>query len=222
MKIILSRHGNTFENGEKVVMAGLTNDLPLVKKGEEQARALGKKLKAEGITPEAFYCSELQRTRRYAELVIEELGIDATPITDSRLNEIDYGNWTGLSDDEIIAKFGADAMEAWQKYSQWPVASNGAWASTPEEKKQQVLSFAKDMADKYAGNKTIVAVSHGGLIRSFLNLFIPPMAESNCYEYASEHGEFPNWKVKTGNYCILEYALGRWNHEGWNLSTGEI
>jgi probable phosphoglycerate mutase len=216
MQIILSRHGNTFDPGEKVVMAGFSNDLPLVEKGEEQARALGKKLKAEGTVPEAFYCSELQRTRKYAELVIEELGIDAKPIVDSRLNEIDYGNWTGLSDEEIIAKFGKEASEAWQKYSQWPMPES-AWGGTPEEKKQQVLAFCAEVAEKYPGNKTILAVSHGGLIRSFLNLFTPPMAETNCYEYAAEHGEFPNWKVKTGHYCILEYTYGNWHHEGWNL-----
>lgn len=216
MKIILSRHGNTFDAGEKVVMAGLTNDLPLVAKGEEQARTLGKKLKAEGATPDAFYCSELQRTRRYAEIVIEELGIDAKPIVDMRINEIDYGNWTSLSDDEIIVKFGQEAFDDWQKYSQWP-SLESAWAGTPEEKKQQVLSFCAEVAEKYPGNKSILAVSHGGLIRSFLNLLTPPMAETNCYEYASEQGEFPSWKVKTGNYCLVEYVYGNWQHEGWNL-----
>jgi probable phosphoglycerate mutase len=219
MRIILSRHGNTFEPDEKVVMAGLKNDLALAQKGELQARDLGKKLKAEGIIPEAFYCSELQRTRRYAEIVIEELGIDATPIVDARINEVDYGNWTGLSDGEIIEKFGQDAVDAWQKYSQWPMPES-AWTGTPEEKKQEVLSFCAEIAEKYQGNKTILAVSHGGLIRSFLNLFTPPMAEINCYEYASEQGEFPSWKVKTGNYCILEYTYGNWQHEGWNLPSG--
>lgn len=216
MQLILSRHGNTFDKGEKVVMAGLTNDLPLVGKGEEQARALGKKLKADGVTPVAFYCSELQRTKRYAELVIEELGIDAKPIVDSRLNELDYGNWTGLSDEEIIAKFGQESFDAWQKYSQWP-SHQSAWAGTPEEKKQGVLAFCAEMVEKFPGEQTVVAVSHGGLIRSFLNLMVPPMAETNCYEYASENGAFPDWKVKTGNYCVLEYAYGRWQHEGWNL-----
>ena len=41
MLLLLARHGNTFDKGDKVVWVGARTDLPLTAKGREQARALG-------------------------------------------------------------------------------------------------------------------------------------------------------------------------------------
>ena len=37
MRLILSRHGNTFSPGEKAVWVGRRSDLPLVEEGRRQA-----------------------------------------------------------------------------------------------------------------------------------------------------------------------------------------
>jgi len=39
MLLILARHGNTFEQGEKTYRVGNAQDLPLVEKGLDQAQA---------------------------------------------------------------------------------------------------------------------------------------------------------------------------------------
>ena len=52
-KILLARHGNTFGPGDRIVWVGAQEDLPLVEKGEEQARALGNALRGAGRNREA-------------------------------------------------------------------------------------------------------------------------------------------------------------------------
>src|SRR5689334_17941090 len=106
MNLILSRHGNTFGPNDPVVWAGLTNDLPLVEAGIAQAERLGRVLQIQKIRPVAVYCSSLQRTSKYASIIIERAELRLKPIVDKRLDEIDYGAWTGLTNSEIIKLFG--------------------------------------------------------------------------------------------------------------------
>ena len=89
MDIICARHGNTFAPGERVVFVGANEDVPLVPSGEEQALRLGAALREARIAPAVVLCGPLQRTRRYAELVAEKLGLGMKPIVDARLTEID-------------------------------------------------------------------------------------------------------------------------------------
>ena len=44
MLLLLARHGNTFNKGDKIVWVGARTDLPLTAKGREQALALGQAL----------------------------------------------------------------------------------------------------------------------------------------------------------------------------------
>mgnify|MGYP003111133839 CR=1 FL=1 len=83
-RLILARHGNTFGPGDKIAWVGAKEDLPLVDKGEAQARDLGKALVRAGVKPDRIVTGPLRRTRRAADLVAEFTGfsgaieIDAT------------------------------------------------------------------------------------------------------------------------------------------------
>ena len=125
MQLILSRHGNTFAPEDKSVWAGTSNDLPLVQKGLEQAETLAAALIANQIRPKTIYCSPLQRTKIYAQIVIDRLKLSYKPIVDQRLNEIDYGDWTGLTNEEVAAKFGQEDLELWTKHSLWQKQATG-------------------------------------------------------------------------------------------------
>ena len=74
---LFARHGNTFGPGDKVVWVGRETDLPLVEKGLQQAAAAAAAFRRKGLIPEVIYCASLQRTRRFAEIVAETLGICA-------------------------------------------------------------------------------------------------------------------------------------------------
>ncbi|MEQ9360378.1 MAG: histidine phosphatase family protein [Rhodospirillales bacterium] len=123
MKLLLVRHGNTFEAGEMPVRVGANEDLPLTATGEGQAHALASQLKASAMCSDLFVCGPLKRTRRHTEIVMADLGADGTAEIDPRLTEIDYGPWGGMSDGDIVARFGLAAareLEAWEKESRWP------------------------------------------------------------------------------------------------------
>jgi phosphohistidine phosphatase len=56
---------------------------PLTAAGREQARALGARLRQEGVRPDAILTSPLLRARETGELLARELGVPARP--DERL-----------------------------------------------------------------------------------------------------------------------------------------
>ena len=55
MKLIIARHGNTFDPKDKVVWVGSRNDLPLVSKGVAQAHNLAKDLKNRELLPSKIF-----------------------------------------------------------------------------------------------------------------------------------------------------------------------
>jgi broad specificity phosphatase PhoE len=94
--IYLARHGETAWSlsGQHT---GLT-DLPLTRHGEENARALGERLA--GLKFGKVLTSPLQRARRTCELA----GFGGVAEVDRNLVEWDYGQYEGLTSDEIHAR----------------------------------------------------------------------------------------------------------------------
>lgn len=209
MRLILARHGNTFGPSDKVVWAGTTNDLPLVESGLKQAQKAADYFLEHKIVPKAIYCSPLQRTRRFAEIIIERLNLNYKPIVDSRLSEIDYGQWTGLSDEEIIQRFGADEFKRWGEQSEWPY--NSSWGGTEYDTIKDVYAFADDLESTYSTKDTVVAVTSNGRLRYFLMLI---------------EGEFEKrrqekrLKVKTGNLCEISLNNGFCALNFWDKDPG--
>ena len=94
--VYLARHGET-EWTLTGQHTGLT-DLPLTRHGEDQARALGKRLS--GIKFALVLTSPLQRAMRTCELA----GFGAVAEVDSNLHEWDYGHYEGLTSAQIRAE----------------------------------------------------------------------------------------------------------------------
>lgn len=200
MLLLLSRHGNTFEKGETPTMVGAREDLPLTAEGEAQASRLFDALQAVKVLPVATYSSQLQRTRRYAEIAVPV----HVPIQDLRLSEIDYGVWGGLTEEQIHARGEGDELDAWNKQSLWPQSPN--WQPDEATLRQNVRDFAEELATKHAG-ETVLVVSSNGVMRYFLGLV------ENALAARIADGTF---KVKTGNLCILRFENGLWDILCWN------
>jgi broad specificity phosphatase PhoE len=94
--IYLARHGETAWSltGQHT---GLT-DLPLTERGEQNARALGKRLR--GMNFGKVFTSPLQRAARTCELA----GFGALAEVDPNLLEWDYGEYEGLTTAQIHAE----------------------------------------------------------------------------------------------------------------------
>jgi broad specificity phosphatase PhoE len=205
MRVILSRHGNTFSVTDPVVWVGATQDLPLVDSGILQAHCLAKSLQQADIKPKAVYCGPLKRTRDYAVIVLEQLHSSKKPIVDTRLTEINYGNWAGLTTTQIQEIDQDEALSAWENLSVWP--KYAGWEGSPTHLTKEIREFSKDLTSKYDSTDTILVISSNGRLRYFLKL-IPDLFEQHVQDKA--------FKVATGNICLLTYENRKWQMQFWN------
>ncbi len=192
MNLYLIRHGNTFEPDEKVVWAGSRNDLPLVRKGLEQAETAAKWLLDNNVKPAVLFCGPLARTRTFASIIRERIGLSA-PLIDQRLNELDYGEWSGLTDAEVSGLFGEDALTAWRDEGTWPARGN--WGKSEAEVLEETRAFLSDMADKFSSEDSVIAVTSNGRLKYFLK----------ACRHNVPAGEI---SVKTGRICLISCHAG--------------
>ncbi|MER9559175.1 histidine phosphatase family protein [Mesorhizobium sp. M0323] len=210
MKLILSRHGNTFDPGDKVVWVGRRTDLPLTGEGGRQAQRLGNTLCQSDIRLGGLYCGPLRRTRQHAEIVAECIGGTPLPIVDSRLAEIDYGAWEGLSSQEIIAQFGREELETWERYSAWP--RSPGWSPSEATLAHGVTTFVEHLARTQGEDSAALAVTSNGVLRYFLRL----ADDTLKVKMGGRSG-----KVATGNICILEVRKGNCQVHAWNIAPDQ-
>ncbi|MDK1390111.1 histidine phosphatase family protein [Sinorhizobium sp. 8-89] len=188
-----------------VIWVARKEDVPLVREGEEQAKLLAATLRNVHIRPTAVYCGPLLRTRRFASVILEQIGLSYAPINDERLAEIDYGAWGGLTNEEILARYGADQFLAWQRESRWPAGA--AWQPSEDAVLEGVHSLVKDIVNKHDDGDSINLVSSNGILRYFLKL-VPGMFEQQLH--ASEV------KVATGRACLISYERAKFHISCWN------
>jgi len=106
------------------------------------------------------YASPMLRTRQTAEA----LGL-AEPIYDARLMEQNWGSWEGLTRDEILVRYGADAfIKAGSREGEAFCPGGG---ESTGELHARVASFLKDVAP---GEGDAVAVAHLGVLRAAYTL----------------------------------------------------
>ena len=94
-EILLIRHGETEWNREEVFRGRA--DVPLSKRGREQARLLGEALKGSGV--QTVYTSPLSRARQTADPVARALGLEAQ--VEERLVDMSFGQWEGRPRAEV-------------------------------------------------------------------------------------------------------------------------
>ena len=201
MRLILARHGNTFEAGETPVWVGAREDYPLTAKGEDQSRAIGAALSDAGILPARIIAGPLKRTREGAALAARACGFDGAVEIDERLKEIDYGVWGGRSDTDIADDWGAGAIEAWRERSVVP--EGAGWTPDP----QTIEAHAKAVLGAVAHNPggDVLLISSNGILRYFHRLIAGAAASPE------------EAKVKTGHMGAARLAGGNWALDFWNL-----
>ena len=205
MLLLLARHGNTFETGDKVVWVGARTDLPLTAKGREQAATLGESLRPIKAAIKRIVSGPLKRTRDHADIAARALGF-AQPIgIDGRLREIDYGLWEAKTSGEIEALGGADELNAWDKNGIWPTSP--AWSPPEETVTANVTQLAHDLEASLGKDDAVLLVTSNGILKFFLKL-VPGAFEDMA---ASR-----SLKVSTGNCCALAFEAGAWRIVFWN------
>lgn len=205
LNLILARHGNTFAAGDRVVWAGARNDFPLVAEGRTQADRLREALREQHVDVARVICGPLSRTREYAQRL--ELG---APLIDKRLDELDYGEWSGLSNEEVIERFGRNELEGWDVRSHWP--SCGAWKGSPESVFSEIRSLTDELLSTVAPGKSVVLVTSNGRLRYFAKL------APGEFEARAASGAL---KVKTGAVCRMTFENSQWRIHAWNKNPAD-
>ncbi|MBN8548339.1 MAG: histidine phosphatase family protein [Deltaproteobacteria bacterium] len=211
MHLLFSRHGDTFEPGQKVVWVGSKNDLPLASKGKEQARELAHQLQKRNLSPIQIICAPLLRTREYGQIIIDELGLPISVKVDARLSELDYGEWSGLSSEEISLRFGKEVLENWEKNSVWPKVCG--WKSSEGEVLRELRELLAECRTTVSEKDLILFVTSNGRLRFLLKLI--------AGEFESRLAR-QDFKVKTGNIGLLEDCHRELTLHQWNVPPAEL
>lgn len=201
-RLIIARHGNTFEKGQTPTRVGGRTDLALVE--TERGTNVGLYLKQTGLLPDAVFAAPLKRTTETAKLAVKALGIDLPVMAETSFTEIDYGPDENKTEDEVIARIGQEAIDNWNKNA---VVPNG-WVVDPQGIINDWKNFADKVVTEYNG-KNVLVVSSNGIIR-----FAPYLTgdfDAFCTEY--------DIKVGTGCVCIFEKedTADNWHCVAWNI-----
>ncbi len=156
--LTLIRHGHTDWNALGRYQGSAP--IPLSQRGLAQAARLVDALRP-GPQIDAAYCSDLARCRQTIAPLAAAFGLPVTH--DSRLREVDYGHWQGLTRAEAAA---------------WDSAAFAAYSADPENVAipggesqrmlaSRVLAALGDILAAHSGGHILV-VTHGGPIRAIL------------------------------------------------------
>lgn len=156
-RLVIVRHGNTFEAGEAPRRVGARTDLPLTQAGRQQAMALGRHFTGLGLEFSTALAGNLSRTRETAELILAAQPVPPTFGTASFLTEIDHGPDEDQPEDAVLARIGAEALAAWDRDAvpppDWQVDVAGrvaAWRDFMASAAGDVLLVTSNGAARFA------------------------------------------------------------------------
>ncbi|MGH3736521.1 MAG: histidine phosphatase family protein [Micromonosporaceae bacterium] len=152
-RLIIWRHGRTVWNLQNRIQG--QTDVPLDEAGREQATVAAALLAGEGA--DMLVSSDLSRARDTAGVLAALTGLPVG--VDKRLRERQYGEWEGLTHQEISARWPAE-FERWKTGE--PIPECGL--ENPEDVAKRMGEALLDLVDQ-VGEGTLVVVSHGGSAR---------------------------------------------------------
>lgn len=180
LSLILIRHGETDWNTQQRIQGQC--DLPLNEIGRRQARDLQPVLAtafAEPAVPARVISSDLQRALQTAQIAINGL---ADIETDTRLREINYGEWEGLDRRTLEQRCPAEAAR-WFRGDDFVFNPHGG--ESLEELHQRMAAFHEDvilpMIQPHA--QRVIIFTHGAALMAYLNVILQARAR-----FATDNG----------------------------------
>jgi broad specificity phosphatase PhoE len=152
----LVRHGEHVLR-DRGILAGRTPGVGLSTTGRAEIAATAEILAGEDIA--ALYASPLERTRESAEILAARLGLPVRCRDD--LIELDFGEWTGLTFDEVRRD---PRWEAWRACRSMAAIPGG---ESMRQVQQRIMNALVTLEREHPG-AVLVAVSHGDVIRAAL------------------------------------------------------
>lgn len=183
--VFLIRHGQT-DSSLKNKLCGRTDE-PLNSNGIHEVKRLITFLRIKN-KPDIIITSPLIRAKQTAEIIADNYNI--TPIESKELREIDFGEWEGLTFNEIKNKQ-PDEFIKWMKHPDKFTPTNG---ESIIDLNKRINNFMNKVVDNSEKNSTIYLITHGGPIRSALINTLKILPSS-----------YWNIKISHGSVTCLEY-----------------
>ncbi len=160
--LVLVRHGES-EWNLKNLFTGW-RDVGLTEKGIAEARAAGRKLKAQGLSFDVAFTSALVRAQHSLDLMLDELGQKNIPvIKDQALNERDYGELSGLNKDDARKKWGEDQVHVWRR--SYDVAPPGG-ESLKDTAARVLPYYIQEILPRVLRGERVIVAAHGNSLRA--------------------------------------------------------
>jgi|SRR6187551_679455 len=161
--LVLVRHGQS-EWNLKNLFTGW-KDVDLTEQGVAEARAAGRKLKAQGLKFDVAYTSALKRASRTLDLILEEMGQTVPIVRDQALNERDYGDLVGMNKDDARAKWGEEQVLIWRRSYDVPPPGGESLKDTVA---RALPYFVQDILPRVLrGERTLIS-AHGNSLRALI------------------------------------------------------
>jgi probable phosphomutase (TIGR03848 family) len=155
--LLLVRHGLTDANTGGL-LAGWTPGVHLAEKGREQAAALAARLA--GVPLVTVVSSPLERCQETAAAIVAERDIEV--VTDERLGECHYGDWTG----QELKKLVKDPL--WKVVQAHPSAAAFPGGESLRDTQARAVAAVRAHNKALGADATWAAVTHGDVIKAVL------------------------------------------------------
>lgn len=186
VKLILVRHALTVDN-QKSILSGHI-DSAISEEGKEQIDKITNYLKDFDI--DKIYTTTSSRTKDTVKKLSELKSIEI--IEKESLKEISFGDFEGLTFDEIKDKYPKEFQDMIQKGYEYKYPNGESLIDSYNR-----VCIELDNIISNNDDRTILICSHGGTIRNIITYLI-----SNSYKY---HW---NFKIDNGSVTILEVQDG--------------
>ncbi len=191
-EIILARHGES-EWNVKEVFRGRA-DVKLDETGIKQAESLAQHLLDSPI--EAIYSSPLWRALKTAEIIARHHRLEVTVAP--ALNDIDYGEWQGLSRYEVKDKYKG-------LYAEWlknPHLVRMPGGENLNEVRKRTMRVVREVIAEYSG--TVVLVSHR-VVNKVLICALLGLDNSHFWNIRQDVGAITIFNYENQRFVLVEH-----------------
>lgn len=195
MNLFILRHGETEWNVEKRFQGQL--DSPLTERGIEQVKKTGEILS--NIKFDGIYTSTLGRAINSTKIVLTiNKYFNGEKIEKLKeLNEIYFGEWQGMSHNEILEKYPENAYKYFNDVKNYNCKENKG-ENLKDGLKRFITGLNKIVKENRGRN--VLIVTHGTIIELFLN-----------YVNGKIYGEVDEINIiKNGDFLIFKYNNGKY------------
>jgi phosphoserine phosphatase len=192
LELIIIRHGETAWNTGDIFRGRVP--IPLSEKGINQAGLLADYLGKKKI--DAVYCSPLNRAVQTAQSVARKQNLTAQPMTN--LNDLDFGEWEGLSIQEVKTRY-KEIYDLWIKR---PDVAQVPKGETLESARKRVMSaLAEIMA---AHKEGIVAIVTHRVMTKVLECAILGLDDSHFWNIDQDTCGVTTF-IHNGHFFVLKH-----------------